>query len=60
MKEARHKRLHIIWFHSYEIPGKANLQKAKKWLPGAGQGLTVSDIKETFSGYEKCSRTESH
>ena len=35
--EASCKRLHIVWFHLYEIPRKRNLQKkADHWLPGAG------------------------
>lgn len=50
MKEARHKKKLIIWFHLYEMSRKANLdrQKVGEWLSGAqnvnrNEGLFWSD-----------------
>ena len=37
IKEARGKTLHITWFHLYEIPEKANVQKEVE-QPGAVDG----------------------
>lgn len=45
MKEARHKRLHIIYFHLYKISRDANLQNLKvDWCLALGLGM-VSDYK---------------
>lgn len=52
MKEARHKRLHTVYFYFYETLEKAKLlrQKADQWLLRLAEGLIAEGRREHFGG----------
>ena len=54
MKEARHKKLHVIWPHKNSETGKT-IQRWKKWgkILLWGKGLTDNGNKGTFWGERK-------
>lgn len=47
----RHKSLHIVKFHFYDILGT----EIRQWLPVAGGREGAKGHKRTFSGYWECS-----
>lgn len=54
LREARHRRVHTMWFHLYEIlKTKLEWQKTYQWLPGAwnkGRGFIAKGHEKTFCG----------
>lgn len=53
VKDIKHKKLHVVWFHICEIPEKVKLQpeKVDQWLlrPGAeGEDTVQSRMKKLF------------
>ena len=56
MKESRHNRLHIIWFHLYEMPIRIDSFKLRCWqrllrVPWAARRSNQSILKEINTEY---------